>query len=235
MPTGMVRPAVVVVNSFDHTGYRRDKTWIALAVIAGVVLSTAFGFTAIAVSAIVGVVIMMLTGCLEVEEGLQSVHWEVILLLAGMIPLGLNDSKQLSIKRRTALAEELAARWRAAGRGGDVLTWVPVHPSRRRERGFDQAEELARAMASRLDLPVRPWLQRRQRTTAQHSLGQAERAGNTAGAFATLPGAAPDLASRWVVVVDDIVTTGATLAGCAAALLGSGAAAVSAVTVARDR
>ena len=43
------------------------------------------GFTAIAVSAIVGVVIMMLTGCLEVEEGLQSVHWEVILLLAGLL------------------------------------------------------------------------------------------------------------------------------------------------------
>lgn len=81
-------PAVVVVNSFEHTGYRRHKTGIALAVIAGVVLSTAFGFTPIAVSAIVGVVVMMLTGCLEVEEGLQSVHWEVILLLAGMIPLG---------------------------------------------------------------------------------------------------------------------------------------------------
>ena len=82
-------PAVVVVNSFEHTGYRKNKTPIALAVIAGVVLSTAFGFAPIAVSAIVGVVIMMLTRCLDLEEGLQSVHWEVILLLAGMIPLGL--------------------------------------------------------------------------------------------------------------------------------------------------
>jgi ComF family protein len=136
---------------------------------------------------------------------------------------------------REPLADELAARWRAAGQGGDVLTWVPVHPSRRRERGFDQAEELARATAARLDLPARPWLRRRQRTIAQHTLGQQERAGNTAGAFVIQPGAEPDIASRWVVVVDDIVTTGATLAGCAAALLGAGAGAVSAVTVARDR
>jgi di/tricarboxylate transporter len=81
-------PAVIVVNSFEHSGYRHRKTPIALTVIAGVVLSTAFGLAPIAVSAIVGVVVMMLTGCLEVEEGLQSVHWEVILLLAGMIPLG---------------------------------------------------------------------------------------------------------------------------------------------------
>ena len=133
------------------------------------------------------------------------------------------------------LAEALAARWRVAGRGGDLLTWVPVHASRQRERGFDQAQELALAMARLSDLPVAACLQRTQRTTAQHALGQAERAANTAAAFVAGPGAVERVDGRWVVIVDDIVTTGATLAGCARALLDAGAAAVSAVAVARDR
>lgn len=133
------------------------------------------------------------------------------------------------------LAEALAARWRAAGRGGELLTWVPVHASRRRERGFDQAEELARAMGPRAGLPVTGCLERRQRTTAQHALGQTERASNTAGAFVVPVRARAALAGRWVVVVDDILTTGATLAGCARALTDGGATGVSAVTVARDR
>jgi len=140
-------------------------------------------------------------------------------------------------ERRLArpLAAALADRWRVAGRGGEVVAWVPVHPSRRRERGFDQAEQLARSMAAILDLPAAPLLQRRQRTTAQHALGQAERAANTVDAFVAVPGFSGRYGGAWVVVVDDILTTGATLAGCAAALLEGGAGAISAVTVARDR
>jgi len=133
------------------------------------------------------------------------------------------------------LAEALAARWRQAGRGGDLVTWVPVHPSRRRERGFDQAEELARRMARLLERPVHACLQRRQRTVAQHGLGEADRADNIADAFVVAANVAGLVAGRWIVVVDDIVTTGATLSGCADALLRAGALAVSAVAVARDR
>lgn len=133
------------------------------------------------------------------------------------------------------LADALAERWRRAGRGAELVTWVPVHPSRRRERGFDQAEELARATAVRLGLTVAPCLARQQRTTAQHALGRTARATNTAGAFEVARGAKGRLDGRWVLVVDDIVTTGATLAGCASVLLGGGAAAVSALAVARDR
>lgn len=140
-------------------------------------------------------------------------------------------------ERRLArpLASALAERWRRAGRGGEVLTWVPVHGSRRRERGFDQAEELARHMAGELGLPAAPLLERRLRTTAQHALGQAQRASNTAAAFRATATLRDDYRDAWVVVVDDILTTGATLEGCAQALLEGGATAVSAAIVARDR
>lgn len=133
------------------------------------------------------------------------------------------------------LAEAIAERWARAGAGGEVLTWVPVHPSRRRERGFDQAEELARAAAARLGLPVMACLERRRRTVAQHSLGHLERAENVAGVFAPATPALARIRAMWLVVIDDVMTTGATLSGCAGALTAAGATAVSAITVARDR
>jgi ComF family protein len=133
------------------------------------------------------------------------------------------------------LAAALADRWARAGAGGDLVTWVPVHPSRRRERGFDQAEELARIAARRLGLPVRPSLERRRRTAAQHALGQQARIGNIGGVFVARTDAREALRGAWVIVVDDVLTTGATLAGCASALLDAEAAAVSGLTVARDR
>ena len=136
---------------------------------------------------------------------------------------------------REPLADALAARWERAGRGGDLVTWVPIHHSRRRERGFDQAEDLAREMAQRLGLPVQSCLERQQRTLAQHSLGRGARAGNTAGAFVAVPDARAPVRGRWIILVDDIMTTGATLAGCAGALEATGATGVSAITVARDR
>ena len=140
-------------------------------------------------------------------------------------------------ERRLAepLAAALAKRWSRAGRGGEVLTWVPVHPARRRERGFDQAEELARNVARGLGLPAVPLLERRQRTTAQHALGQAQRAANTAAAFGPPTARSGRWRGAWVVVIDDILTTGATLTGCAEALRGGGAGAISAAVVARDR
>ena len=140
-------------------------------------------------------------------------------------------------ERRLAgsLAAALVARWQRAGRGGEVLTWVPVHAARRRERGFDQAEVLARHMGAALQLPVAPLVERRQRTAAQHALGQAQRAANTATAFGATAALGAAYRDAWVVVVDDILTTGATLGGCATALLDGGALAVSAITVARDR
>lgn len=133
------------------------------------------------------------------------------------------------------LGHAMAERWRRAGRGGDVLVPVPIHAARRRERGFDQAEDLAAAIARELGLPWLPALERRTRTIAQHSLGRRERAANLGGAFAVREGHRQAIAGRWIVIVDDVSTTGATLTECAAALRGAGVRAVSGLAVARDR
>ncbi len=167
-------------------------------------------------------------------EGVLQLEW--CAMYSGPVRAALHALKYGGERRLSEpLGAALAERWSRAGRGGDLLTWVPVHDSRRRERGFDQAEELARAMAARLRLPVAGCLERRQRTIAQHALGQAQRADNTAGAFVAAGAMREGLRGRWVVIVDDIMTTGATLTGCAAALEAAGALAVSAITVARDR
>lgn len=133
------------------------------------------------------------------------------------------------------LADALAERWRRAGRGGDVLVPVPIHAARRRERGFDQAEDLAACTARELGLPWLAALERRTRTVAQHSLGRRQRALNMGGAFVVRDRDREAVADRWVIVVDDVSTTGVTLSECAAALLAAGARAVSGLTVARDR
>ena len=82
-------------------------------------------------------------------------------------------------------------------------------------------------------------LERARATVAQFELGRDERAANVDGAFRVRAGlgagAARAIAGRWVLLVDDVVTTGATLAACAVALERAGALAVSAIAVARER
>lgn len=140
-------------------------------------------------------------------------------------------------ERRVAepLGAAVARRWAAAGAGGEVLVHVPIHADRRRDRGFDQAECIARVAARELGLPHVAGLERVHATIAQFDLDRTDRARNVAGAFAVRSQDAPRIRDRWVVLVDDVLTTGATLAACASALGTAGAAAVSAVTVARER
>jgi predicted amidophosphoribosyltransferase len=105
-----------------------------------------------------------------------------------------------------------------------------------RERGYDQAALIASEAGARLGLAVAPALERTRATTAQFDLDRASRATNLGGAFRVV--AMPrqvGVAGRWVVLLDDVATTGATLAACATTLLGAGALAVSAITVARER
>jgi ComF family protein len=170
----------------------------------------------------------------DLPPGLVQLEW--CATYSGTIRAALHALKYDGGRRLVEpLGAALAERWRRAGAGGDLVTWVPVHPSRRRERGFDQAELLARAMAERVALPTARCLERRSRTVAQHALDQGQRARNIGGAFVVPPDVRPPLAGRWIVIVDDLVTTGATLSGCARALEGARVAAVSAITVARDR
>lgn len=123
------------------------------------------------------------------------------------------------------LAEEMAV---ACGSGSlpDVVTWVPAHPARRRRRGFDQGRVLATGVAAGLGLPVRGLL-RRPGGDPQTGSGRSVRA---AGPRLV---ATARLAGRTVLVVDDVATTGASLAAAAAALRAAGAHRVAAVTAAR--
>jgi ComF family protein len=149
-------------------------------------------------------------------------------------------------ERRLAplLGAAVARRWARAGVAGDVLVPVPASPDRVRERGYDQAALLAAEAARRLRLPMLPALERTRATTAQFDLDRAGRASNLGGAFRVAPAFGRQMSGQaqaatvvdfWIVLIDDVVTTGATLAACASALLGAGAVAVSAIAVARER
>jgi ComF family protein len=133
---------------------------------------------------------------------------------------------------RRSLAGPLAALMRARARdlldGVDAAVAVPLHPSRRRERGFNQAADLARG----LRVPVCRALRRIRATSAQSSLPAGRRHGNVRGAF-RLTRTARRLIGKTVVLVDDVCTTGATLEACARTLKEGGVAQVRALTAAR--
>lgn len=127
-------------------------------------------------------------------------------------PLGL-----LMAEAASSLGEEL-----------DGVTWVPMSPQKLRRRGYNQSELLAKAVAKELGLPAWDLLEQVRETDTQHSLTRSQRADNVRGAYRTKSAA---LGKR-VLLVDDIVTTGATLRACAQGLYGAGAQKVCAVCAA---
>ncbi|QWT19785.1 ComF family protein [Bacillus sp. NP157] len=116
----------------------------------------------------------------------------------------------------------LAHRWIAAGPPPslpDAIVPVPLHVARLRQRGFNQALELVKPVAKHFGVPLAPRLLRRVRMTeAQSDLDAEARATNVRGAFVARPGSLP----THVAVVDDVMTTGATLAACVEALHAAG-------------
>jgi competence protein ComFC len=113
----------------------------------------------------------------------------------------------------------------------DAVVPVPLHPARRREREFNQAEVLALLAGPRLALPVEDCLRRTRYTLTQTHHHREERFSNLEGAFALRPGAAVE--GKLLALVDDVLTTGSTADACARALREAGAAAVVVITVAR--
>jgi len=137
----------------------------------------------------------------------------------------------LKYDARRSLAAPIAHLMRRHGAGildgADCVIPVPLHPSRRRERGFNQAADLAR----HLGLPAVAGLRRIRATPTQTGLPAAQRHRNVRDAFAVLR--ARDLTGAIVVLVDDVYTTGATLDACARVLKQAGVREIRALTAAR--
>ena len=121
--------------------------------------------------------------------------------------------------------------------GPAILVPVPLHRSRQRDRGYNQAELLATELARRANVTVWPALIRRRATQRQHGLDRATRVRNLRQAMALSAVPPPEGiqgGGRTVVLVDDILTTGATLEACAAVLRAAGVEGVYGFAVARE-
>jgi ComF family protein len=116
----------------------------------------------------------------------------------------------------------------------DLIAPVPLHRWRLAARRFNQAALLAGRLGRLAGKPVAPdLLTRRRATPSQGRMGRLARARNVAGAFAVRPAWASTLAGRRVLLVDDVLTTGATVGECAKVLRRAGASAVDVLTLAR--
>jgi competence protein ComFC len=120
---------------------------------------------------------------------------------------------------------------RLAGRRFDFIVPVPLHPARKRERGFNQAELLARELQRQSGIQVASVLQRTRYTNTQTQFDRAERMENLRGAFRLRRDC--NVQDLRMLLVDDVLTTGSTLSECAAVLKKAGALSVHAATAAR--
>ena len=121
-------------------------------------------------------------------------------------------------------------------RRSDILIPVPLHRMKRRERGFNQSDYLARGIAGVTGIPVNISLLVRTKPTAtQTRLSIAARHDNVAGAFSVGRGSDAVVCGKTIILVDDVITTGSTINACAEQLIGRGVERVFAASVALAR
>ena len=147
-----------------------------------------------------------------------------LLKYRGMEPLALPLGQRMASIADAPECRELFSRCQA-------VVAVPLDSARKRERGYNQAELLARVVAKQLHLPLLPagTLARTRATPSQSGLNRIERRENMHGAFVCKHPKLP----KTILLIDDVMTTGATLDACAQALSAAGAREVVALTVAR--
>lgn len=145
----------------------------------------------------------------------------------------------LSFKNDQTIAQKRLASWcqMAADSSlddADFIVPVPLHPTRLRARGYNQAALLARRLSTTSGVPLLvDGLERTRKTPKQQELSRTARQKNVRGAFRVVARNRPLIRGRHVILVDDVLTTGATAKACSKALKSAGAAIVSVVTVTR--
>jgi competence protein ComFC len=144
----------------------------------------------------------------------------------------------LELKRQPRVSQRLARLMFTALRhepitSADLIIPVPLHPSRERERGFNQATVLARELARLSRLPIDEYSVIRRVHTERHRAGMDSKARRDSVADAFAMGHVDSIAGRRVLLIDDVFTTGATVSACAAVLKEAGAEEVFVLTLAR--
>lgn len=148
------------------------------------------------------------------------------------IILQLKYNRQLHLRHPVAeWLQEAMNDARLSQRPFDLIVPVPLHPARFRERGFNQADILAKILAQKINVPLGRALDRIRYTTTQTAFDRTDRMENLRGAFRLRKNI--DLRGLQVLLVDDILTTGSTLSECARVLRQGGAHSIYAVTAAR--
>ncbi len=114
----------------------------------------------------------------------------------------------------------------------DLITYVPLSKGRERKRGFNQSRLLAEEISLRVDKPCEGVLIKAKETVEQNKLSLEERRKNVRGVFS--PSSKADLRNKTILLIDDVLTTGATVNECSKILLAQGANGVNVLTIARS-
>ncbi len=148
----------------------------------------------------------------EKDGTLQSIIHQ--LKYDGMTSLGVELGRRLGQKLRSQFPDNSI---------GGIIP-VPLHPTRLRERGYNQSEYIARGIRAATGIPVcASLLKRHKYTTSQTQLNAAERKENVGDAFSVNERLRPDIEGKTFLIVDDVITTGATIETCAEVLIKGGA------------